>query len=99
MVTITNMTLENVISKIFKSDFQSFVVESKGDLLDIINQIKQNFKLIMGDCFEVIDRNITIKDIRELEKWAYIYPSGEGKIAIIDYEKLSLPASQQVPFP
>lgn len=92
-VTIQNMTLENVISNIFKSDFQSFIVESKGYGFEIIENIKKNFNLTIGDCFEVADRSVAIKDIRELERWAHIFPTGVGKIAIINYEKLSLPAS------
>lgn len=93
MVTIPSMTIENATNNIFKSDFQSFIVESKGDCSSIIELIKQNFNSSIGDCLEVVDRSVTIKDIRELERWAHIFPSGEGKIAIIDYEKLSLPAS------
>ncbi|PJA20289.1 hypothetical protein CO100_02395 [Candidatus Berkelbacteria bacterium CG_4_9_14_3_um_filter_33_5] len=87
------MVLDQVIIKITKNDFHSFLVESKQGSSEIIDKIKLETKLAIGDGFEITERNITIKDIRGLEKWAQIYPSGKRKLAIIDYEKLSLPAS------
>ncbi|KKP88906.1 MAG: polymerase III delta subunit protein [Berkelbacteria bacterium GW2011_GWA2_35_9] len=87
------MDSAQIIDKIIKNDFHSFLIESKQGGSEIIDKIKLETKLAIGDCFEVIDRNITIKDIRNLEKWAQIYPSGVGKLAILDYEKLSLTAS------
>lgn len=93
MVTIPSMTIQNATDNIFKSDFQSFILESKGDSSSTIEMMKQKFNSSIGDCYEVVGRSVAIKDIRELERWAHIFPLGEGKIAIIDYEKLSLPAS------
>ncbi|TSC92285.1 MAG: DNA polymerase III subunit gamma/tau [Candidatus Berkelbacteria bacterium Licking1014_85] len=72
----------------------AYLIEGKDFNLDLVaDEVINRLKCQAGDSQIYLLENISIKDIRALANWFYLFPVGKHKIALIDYQKLSLDGS------